>query len=493
VALAWALLAGLTSVPYLRAWLAPPPGTAFLGFFYYVDDGYNYLSYVEQAERGALLFENKLAARPRPRALVNLEWWSVGRLSAALGGRPFLAYRLLGLVAALALVAGVERWLLAAGLPHTHRFPALLLVGLGAGAGGLAWRAGMVPLSDALDLTAGLFPFVELLANPHFVLATALLSWSVLAFARPGWRHSGLAAILGSLLGLVRPYELILLVGARTLAVMATLPRREWFRGMLPLLGLGPVVAYNAWVFFGAGHFSGFLLSYARPGPGAVALALGPAAVLAAASLAAPAPDAAALGARVHLWGWAAVALAVLALGPIGYPTQFLVGIGVPLLVLGAVALSRFRRSLSLLAALGLSGTAAVALGLTLSDNPRWYVPPERLKAAEALGGVCRPGQLALAPPDIGLYVLGLTACDAYVSHPVAPGSQQRAQALAWFQAAATPEQRAAFLDREGVDFVVLAAGAGPVPEGPLGEGTPFRLVPGGALPHLAVYGRKQR
>jgi hypothetical protein len=75
VVVAWLLLSTITLAPYLRAWLFPPPGTAFLGFFYYVDDQYNYLSYVEQAERGAFLFENKLVLEPHAPFLINLEWW----------------------------------------------------------------------------------------------------------------------------------------------------------------------------------------------------------------------------------------------------------------------------------------------------------------------------------------------------------------------------------------------------------------------------------
>src|SRR5262249_14824956 len=115
VLLSWALLSLLTAAPYARGWLAPPPGTAFLGFFYFVDDQYNYFSYVRKAEAGALLFENPLGLEPHPRRLVNLEWWLVGRLSALLGGRPFLAWRLLALAAAFGLLAGIDRWLRSAG------------------------------------------------------------------------------------------------------------------------------------------------------------------------------------------------------------------------------------------------------------------------------------------------------------------------------------------------------------------------------------------
>src|SRR3989442_7714229 len=129
VLFAWVLLSALTGAPYLRAWLAPPAGKTFQGVFYFDDDQYNYLSYVEQAERGAFLFANKLVLEPHPRLIVNLEWWVVGRLSALLGGRPFLAYRLLWLGAAVAHLLRLQRGFRAPGHPESHRRPALPLAG----------------------------------------------------------------------------------------------------------------------------------------------------------------------------------------------------------------------------------------------------------------------------------------------------------------------------------------------------------------------------
>ena len=134
--LLWLLLTAWTSALYLRAGLGPPPGRVFAGTFHWIDDFYNYLSYVQQAEDGAFLFRNKLLppAATRPE-LVNLEWWVVGRVSRLLGHQPLLAYRLFALAAALGLVAGVERWLRRVGVPDTHRLSALFLVLLGEASG----------------------------------------------------------------------------------------------------------------------------------------------------------------------------------------------------------------------------------------------------------------------------------------------------------------------------------------------------------------------
>jgi len=495
VLLAWALLSALTTAPYVRGWLAPPPGTAFLGFFYFVDDQYNYFSYIQQSERGAFLFENVLVLEPHPRRLVNLEWWLVGRLSAALGGRPFLAWRLVALAGALLLLAGLDRWLRSAGLPETHRLPALMLVGLGGGLGGLAWRAGILPLPDAIDLTTGLFPFLELLANPHFVMGTALLVWSLWAFSRATTgRDYALAAALGTALGLVRPYDLVLLGAARGLAIFGAEPPGRWVGRLVPLLGLAPTVAYLAWVFYGMRWFDSFGLPYVFPPLHAFVIALAPSAALALLVTREPAHGEART-ARIHLAAWILVVALVLLVRPVGFPLQFLVGLGAPLLTLGAIGLARFRPSATLLAAGALSSTALVALGLVGSDNPRWYVPPERLQVAAALRASCRPGDRALTPPDIGLYVAGLTACKPYASHAAAPDHDARAEAVRRFYEDRTPAERDALLDRACVTHVTLPGDAGEAPEAWLGARTPFRRIAlvGGDPRRIGLYARTDR
>jgi hypothetical protein len=93
--LAAAVVLVLTFTPWLVTTLRPPPGAAFVGTFFYVDDFYNYLSFARQAEDGAFLFTNQALLSDHTPALVNLEWWAVGGMSRVLGGgRLLVAYRL---------------------------------------------------------------------------------------------------------------------------------------------------------------------------------------------------------------------------------------------------------------------------------------------------------------------------------------------------------------------------------------------------------------
>jgi hypothetical protein len=489
VVLTWLLLAVVSGSLLLRAALTPPPGTVFVGTFYYVDDFYNYLSYVQQAEDGTLVFRNKLAPPGLPPALVNLEWLLVGWLSVLLGGAPLVAYRLLGLVALAGFVVVVDRWLVRGGLPPPRRLPGLLLVFTGGGLGGLLMVVGRIPGSGAYDVLAGIFPFVQTVANPHFVVGTTLLAAALGAFAadRPVW-----GAALGTVLALVRPYDAALLAGVHGVVVLARWPAREWPRRLLPVAALGPALAYNAWVFLGSPGFRIFSNPvYARSGPSLpeLAIAVGPAALLALTSLrTSRVEDDVAGRHRLYLSLWATLAILMVVLRPVSFSLQFISGAGVPLLSLGAIGLGRMRRG-ALEAAVPLFATTAlVVVWLQSSPNPYWSVPADRWRVAKALRPICRTGELVLAPPDIGLYVGGLSPCWPWVSHTASPEHASRDAATRRFYSD-PPDARGRFLDTVCASHVVVPRSW---PNGglPLEAPYQYRLEVDGPGGGLAVYSR---
>jgi hypothetical protein len=492
VLLLWLLLTAWTGALYARAALQPPPGRTFAGTFHWIDDFYNYASYVQQAEDGAFVFRNRLQepglARPE---IVNLEWWLVGRVSLALGRRPFLAYRLLAAVATLALLVAADRWLGRVGVPGSHRLAALALVFFGGGFGGLLFELTDLPLRRCLDLSLAAFPFLEVLANPHFLAGTALLAWALWCFATvPAPLGPLLGAALGTALGLVRPYDAALLAGVEGLAVLLTAPAREWPRRLRPVAALAPVLAYNAWLV--ASPSARRLLEPYAAVPRALVdfvPALGPAVLLAFWSLRGRGGENA--GHRLRLALWAALALLVVLLRPASFSQQFVVGVGFPLLVLGASGLAPLPPRWTALAALCLSTSAVVATRIVLTDDPNWFVPRERLAAGLALRDLCRPGDRVLAPPDIGLYALGLSACSPFVSHPAAPDFGARLTEARAFYQGLPPAERAALLDRHGVTHFVLPGDAGPRPAAWLGPQTPFRAAARvGPPPGITIYAR---
>jgi hypothetical protein len=478
VLLVWLALAALNAGLLMRAVRGAPAGTEFVGTFYYVDDFYNYLSYVQQAEDGALLFRDKLGRPDQPARLLNLEWLSVGWMSALLGGRPLLAYRLFGLLLLLPMVALADRWLRRCGLPAAHRAAALLLVFTGGGLGG--WRAlAGTPLSQSLDFFTGLYPFVEALGNPHFVAGTTLFLAALdgLLGPRP-WRGTLWAALLA----FVRPYDALLLAGVRVGAVAASEPVRAWPRAWLPLLGLLPPVTYNAWLFFGSQDFGAFSSPVYKafvPTPAALLWAALPAALCAIAAWPRGDVEPPARTARLHLLAWAVLALTFAASGLVSFGVQLLAGAGLPLLVLAAVGLARWPAAATLAALPLFAATSAAAVWHVARPSPYWHVPAVHVRTAVAPAQACRTGDTVLSPPDIGLYAGAFTACWPYVSHPAAPEFVARMELLRAFYESAEPAARAAALQRICPRHVVLPPAAAGVPEVFLGTASGYAPLSG--------------
>jgi hypothetical protein len=343
------------------------------------------------------------------------------------------------------------------------------------------------------DLLTGLFPFIEMLGNPHFVAGTTLLAWSLWFLGVGAGRGDvvwgvGLAAVLG----VVRPYDVVLLVAIRLLVILST-PRRTWISGLLPLSALVPVALYNAYLFYWNPAFAFYAQeAYVYPSVTDFLWALGPAALLAVTALRCPAPPGPARSVRLHLLAWTLLSLALVVARPGPFWAQFIVGLGLPILVLGALGLGCVPAVWTLGAAVLLAGTAATAVGITRVPRPRWFVPAGRMQVARAFDGACRTGELAMAPPDIGLYLAGLSSCRAYSSHAIEPDHARReADARAFYQDA-SPAWRTALLDAHCVSHVVLPK-AGPVPTAWLGEATPFRESVPAAAADAAIYSRAGR
>ncbi len=452
----FALLALTSSIPYLRATLLPPQGTRFVGVFYAIPDVYNYFAYMQQAEDGFFLFTDKLSLDSSGPRMVNLEWWAVGRLAALSGlGLPE-AFRLLGLFSSFFLVLGVARWLRWAGMPASHSLGALVLVFFGGGVGGLLFLSLGPPAWRFSDLTSGLFPIISALVNSHFVAGTALLVWSFLGLSRGG--RATLAALLaGNVLGLSRPYDLVLLVGIRIGSVALSLPPSQWIRSLLPLVGLTPSIVINYWIFFRSQAFQGF--KHSSPDFAAFFLAIGPALALAALGVrrvSSSQGPARIYNAALLSWAFIVIAGVPLLAGLFSFMSQSAVNVGVPLLAVGALGLSRRSPRALLLVAVAFCSTGLVAFKVLLEDNPSWFVPRERIEVAKALHPLCRPGEIVMAPPVIGMYANAYSSCRAFITHIIGPDSPIRQEEMMGFYLDGGPEARRALLERRCVSHLVL-------------------------------------
>jgi hypothetical protein len=260
--------------------------------------------------------------------------------------------------------------------------------------------------------------------------------------------------MIGTVLGLARPHDLGLACAAAALLAAARRDPRE----LLPLATWAPVLLYDLWVFRNpAFGFHGAIV-YARQSLPLDLLAVLPALLLAGFALHRLPRESRPV---LLLLAWIAASASIALLFRSGLGQQFKVGIGLPLLALGALGLARVRGALLWLALPVFSISALVAVRIAWRGEPEWFVPAARMELVRALRQDCRPGDRLVAPPEIGLLAIGLTACDAWASHEAAPGASERFAEVAAFYGSLSPPGRADYLDRHCATHLVLPARGG--------------------------------
>ena len=348
-------------------------------------------------------------------------------------------------------------------------------------------------LTDCLDLFTGLFPFVGFLTNPHFTAGTTLLLLGLLLYdTAEGVRGLALATLAATALALVRPYDFVLLVLIRGTAVLLLEPLRLWWARLIPLLALLPVMAYLYWLFYRNPAFAFYSsTTYVFPPLRDFSWALGPAVLLALLGAFVRSTGEGSHRARLHLGLWAGFAVLVIAVRPVGFSLQFLVGMGFPLLALGALGLRDFKPVVTLLAAAVFALTFAIALRFTLAAKPFWLTGRDNMAVVETLRARCQRGDVLFAPPDVGLFAYGLTACRSLVSHRISPGYDERLRELERF-GTAPPAERRALLDAYQVRHLVLPGDAGPTAAVWLGPDAGWTQVSAFGTPaRLSLYTRR--
>jgi hypothetical protein len=472
---AFAVLALVTTAPYVKAWRDPPPGFLFTGVFFYRDDFYQYASFVEQAARGAWLFRNKFDPRPHDALVVNVEWWLAGQAGRLLGG-PVAGLHAVRVAALLALVTGVAYLLRQAGLSASRHAWALAFVLAGGGLGWLRLASG-TPGWQVPDVAMGFYPFHQSLTNAHFVVGTALLVWAIalLLDERAGRRGRGPWIAAATVLGLSRPYDLVTFAlaagGSCLLDLARPATRSAGRRHALDLLWLAPIFIYYA-LLTGAhpsfGGWGGQAVDVSPPLYQYVFALLPAALLLAGFALRRGDGERAPTAARSLLWAWALAVTALLVAAPAQLARQTVTGLGPAVLLLAAIEIPRRWLPWSTLA---LVPTSAFLVWRVLHPWPDAFAPTDYFRAAAALRPACRERDVAVAPTDLSLMIAGLTPCTVVFGHRTLTPEYERRLAEGnrfYHDATATTAWRMRYLDGLRARFVLLPRGGA-------------RLLPAGA------------
>jgi hypothetical protein len=282
------VIAGVSLLPYLLAYLWTPPGQHFAGFFFIADDATTYLAKMREGADGSWLWTDPYTSEPHGGVFLFGFYLLFGHLAALLHLPLIAGYHLARITGAIVLVLAAER-LCRRLLPPDRANLGLVLVVLGSGAGFLAQAAGNPAILggrvEALDLhLPELSGWYSILAIPHFAWATALIIGALLGLLRimeaPGWRPLALTAVSLIALTAIHPqmipvlaviwvaYRALLLLWGQGPSWRALAAEAAAFATTLPLL------AYNAWILFRDPTVAEWAHQWRHQAPGPVSLAV---------------------------------------------------------------------------------------------------------------------------------------------------------------------------------------------------------------------------
>src|ERR1700730_12923966 len=259
-----AIVAIVSLLPYLLAYLWTPPGHHFAGFFFIADDATTYLAKMRQGADGSWLWNDPYTSEPHGGVFLFSFYLLFGHLAALLHLPLIAAYHLAGITGAIALVFAVDRLCRRLLSPQLRNL-GLALVILGSGLGFLAQALGNPSLLgsqvEALDLhLPELSGWYSILAVPHFAWATALIATALLRLLRiaelPSWRPVALTSVALIALTAIHP-QMIPVIGVIWIAYQGLLVAwgarpsvRTLAAQAVPFLSTIPLLAYNAWILF---------------------------------------------------------------------------------------------------------------------------------------------------------------------------------------------------------------------------------------------------
>lgn len=209
----------LTYLPYLFAYRSAPPDRQFLGVMVNIPDHFQYFSWMREAQTQVLV-ANQLTPETSEPLLFNLLWWTLGRLEAVTGLPYDALYQITRWLAGAFVLAATYFFCGVVFQNRLKRWTAFLVSALGAGLGWV-WVLDKY-INDLPDLrypfdifTSEPNTFFNVLAFPHFAIAAGLIALIfgvvLLGQRAQSLRYAWVAAALALLLSLQHAYDMFII------------------------------------------------------------------------------------------------------------------------------------------------------------------------------------------------------------------------------------------------------------------------------------------
>lgn len=481
----------VTSIPYLYGYSAAGPGDHFTGIVFDVPDTAQYFAWMRSFSHDVII-ANPLTPEPGEKRFFNLQWWMLGLLAFKTPLGPVLVYQLLRIIALAGFAAAVAG-LCRLAMPKQEKL-AFALVMLASGFGWtlviLKYALGDAEVRYPLDIHVGeANAFFSAMAFPHLLVAGALLITIFLLFLKATgprrWPLSIALVLLTLCLGFSHGYDLIpaMAIPGATAVILSWRERRlsEYLWPAAAIVtGAAPPALYAVALTRLDKTWEGVLSQYGNAGvysptPPHLVILLGLPLLLALPQLRRrywQSADVPALFLRV----WAVLGFFLLYI-PTDYQIKMLIAYQVPIALLAAATLGDVLERLPqhvmsinaprlqvagatliigfvMLTNIYLTGWRVVDLRRT--DYP-YFLASTDVRAIEELEEIADEQDVVLSSEDVGVFVPVYSDARPFLAHwaQTLDYRNRRSQTAWFFQPTTSDAARAAFLDEEGIDYII--------------------------------------
>ena len=480
----WVLLVSagivcLASVPYVFGYAIAPSGYSFLGLTHNADDALVYLSWMRQSVDGSFFLRNLFTTEPQAARNFNLLFYALGRFAGlthlSLVAVFHIARAVLGLGLLLLIYAFSGSWT----ADLTARRLALLVAGLSSG---LGW---LVPAGEGINRPVDLWQpeaitFLSIYLSPLFAFSLILILgglWLLYLHAVSGRLRFAIGSgVLLLILGNVHSYDLVVVAIAWAAFALSSLtkpPRsaRPIVGGLIAGLIASPSVAYQAYLY---AREPVFRLRADVP-------TLSPASWFYLVGLGLLVPLTVAGIRRLRTEGgdfrllvsWALAAI-ISSYLPVAFQRKLIMGIHIPLSILGGIGLATVVRwpkkrwfgvlTAGWVAVLALSNLSflgrdmhriAIDEAHTTAHPP--FIAADELAALDWLRGHSNPGEVVLAEPWTASLIPAWTGLPVYCGHwgETARFGEKLRETLAFFEGSRDLDVDDQFIKRHRIAFIM--------------------------------------
>lgn len=469
------LLAGilfLITAPFLAGWYLQGENFAYTGFLLNPIDGNSYLAKMQIGLRGEWLFQLPYTAQQGEGGYLFLFYIFLGHLARWTQIEPIFIFHLARVLGAVFLVFSLSRYLSVSlgsvDRSVLRRIVQLLLLG-----SGLGWLAAFAGGFTMDFWVAEAYPFLSMLANPHFPLGLAILLQYLSALQMDRLGNYGVWIVAGVLVAIILPFGVVVAAVISALVVAIRFWRDKRIAWRLPFVFLFPaggLLLYQFLVILNDPLLAAWNSQNHTPTLPVwdLLISFAPAILLAGAGL----------------WQWirkrsdpnldsaAAWLIAGVVLAYIPFPLQrrFLLGLyipigifaGVGMLALVANKIRAFKRLFGIVFLFSIMTNVFILLGgiQAGSQHDLWLYQRSDQQAALIWldKHVCANRPVVLANPVLGLFIPANTQCRVIYGHPfeTVDAIAREEEVRRIFSEGMTTEDLQVYLENWQVSYILL-------------------------------------